>query len=79
MCDSGIAPRDWVVVEMQAVASSTPGSTRAPVGQASRHSVQEPQPGGTRSAAGSSSASVTSAPRATNEPWPGTMASVFLP
>ena len=33
--------------------------------------MHEPQPGGTSSSAGSSSASVTIAPRATNEPCPG--------
>ena len=38
-----------------------------------------PHPGGTRSSAGSSSRSVTSAPSATNEPSPGTIAIVFRP
>ena len=42
-------------------------------------SVQEPHPGGTSSAAGPSSASVTMAPSATNEPSRGTIAIVFLP
>ena len=39
--------------------------------------MQEPQPGGTSSSAGSSSASVTIAPSATNEPSPGTIAIVL--
>ena len=75
---SGIAPGAWLQYERQRVESSVPGSSSAPVGQASMQSRHEPQ----SSASGSErsiSASVTSVPSTTQEPWRRVISIVFLP
>jgi hypothetical protein len=66
------------VVDRQRVASSTPGSSSAPVGHASMHRVQEPQsaPSG---GVDWSSRSVTSVPSTTHEPKRRVISMVFLP
>ena len=64
---------------MQRVASSTRGSTSAPVGQASRQRVQVPQwsVGSLRSC--SRARSVKTVPMKKNDPAPGRISIVFLP
>ena len=67
-----------VQYERHFVASRTPGSSSAPVGQASMQRVHEPQPGST-GAVGSSSTVVTSVPSTIQEPWRRVSTIVFLP
>ena len=67
-----------MIHERHLFASSTPGSSSAPVGQASMQSVQEPQSRAS-GADGSSSTSVTSVPSTTHEPWRRVISIVFFP
>ena len=75
---SGTGAGACVQYERQRFASSTPGSSSAPVGQASMQSGQRPQ---SRSSGGvaSISTSVTSVPSTTQEPCSRVISIVFLP
>ena len=75
---SGIEPGACVQYERQRVESSVPGSSSAPVGQASMQSVHEPQ-SSSSGAERSISASVTSVPSTTQDPWRLVISIVFLP
>src|SRR5262249_59341897 len=59
--------------------STRPGATIAPVGQPSMHLVHAPHPSPTAAFSTASSASVTTDPSTTHEPWPGTSTLAFLP
>ena len=75
---SGIAPGACVQYERQRVESSVPGSSSAPgrAGvDAERHEPQSSSSGSERSI----SASVTSVPSTTQEPWRRVISIVFLP
>ena len=74
----GIAPGACVQYERQRVASSVPGSSRAPVGHASMQSVQDPQ-SSSRGPLVSISTSVTSVPSTTHDPWRRVISIVFFP
>ncbi len=69
---------DCVQYERHFVASSVPGSSSAPVGQASMHSVQLPQSRSSRGVC-STATSVISVPSTTHEPWRFVITIVFLP
>jgi hypothetical protein len=75
---SGMDAGACVQYERQRVESRTPGSSSAPVGQASMQSVQEPQ-SRLSAGVGSSATSVTSVPSTTQEPCRFVISSVFLP
>jgi hypothetical protein len=64
---------------MQRVASSTLGSTKASVGQASRQRVQVPQCSVENGSSGARSRSVKIDPMKVQEPAPGRMSMAFLP
>ena len=63
----------------QRAASTTPGCTMAPVGQASRQRRQLPQPSGAGSALVGNGAVVTTHPSTNQLPAPGTSRFAFLP
>ena len=75
---SGIVCGDCVQYERHRVESSVPGSSSAPVGQASMQSVHDPQ-SRSRGGVGSITAWVTSVPSTTQEPCRFVISSVFLP
>jgi len=75
---SGIGLGDCVTYERHLFASSTPGSSSAPVGHASMQIVHSPQPA-RKAGVCTSSISVTSVPSTTHEPCRRVISIVFLP
>src|SRR5437763_11647517 len=75
---SGKSPGAWRRWARQRRASSTPGATRAPVGQAGKQRVHVPHPSATGIATGSV-ASVTTDPSTNHEPCSGSSTFVFFP
>ena len=77
---SGMGPFCSIVrYEMHRVASSTRGATKAPVGQASRQRVHEPQRSSSKGRSVGSARSVKTDPMKKKEPAPGRISIVFLP
>ena len=82
---TGMLPSAWTTQARHRRASSTPGATRAPVGQAVRQRVQGPHPAAWSAGATASpgvavnGASVTTEPSTNHEPCPSTIRRVFFP
>ena len=68
----------WSDTRCSGADSSTNARSNAPVGHASRQSVQLPHRSGIDTS-GSSTSVVTTSPSSTNDPQPGTMSSPFFP